>query len=59
MTLVVVPESLHNAITAVLDEALAGLPDAEKDRDHLYRQLLGYFHEHGVLPSFTIEKSKP
>jgi LPS O-antigen subunit length determinant protein (WzzB/FepE family) len=51
----VIPDSLHFAINAKLDEALADLPAAEVDRDHLYRQLLDAFDEHGVIPDFRIE----
>jgi hypothetical protein len=52
--LVIVPDSLRNAINAKLDAAIAEHPDAEKDREVLYSQLLGYFNEHGVIPDFTL-----
>lgn len=59
MKLVVVPDSLAAAINARLDVALAACPDAQKDRDALYNQLLSYFDEHGVVPEFTLQKQSP
>lgn len=56
MTTVIVPDSLRLAIEAKLDAAIAGVPDAAKDRDELYRQLVGFFHEHGYIPEFTLGK---
>jgi hypothetical protein len=50
----VVPDSLHAAIHKKLDDAIAACPDAERDRDVLYKQLLSYFNEHGTIPEFTI-----
>ena len=54
--LAIVPDDLREAIEARLDEAIASCPDAAADRDELYRQLLSYFHEHGVIPNFSLEK---
>ena len=54
--LVVVPDSLRDAINRKLDAALRELPDAEAERDHLYHQLLDYFYDHGALPEFTVMK---
>lgn len=56
--LVVVPDSLRNAINEKLDAAIAVCPDAEKDREVLYGQLLAYFNEHGVVPDFTLAKAE-
>ena len=56
--LVIVPDSLRDAINKKLDAALAECPDAEKDREHLYGQLLDYFNEHGVIPDFTLGKTQ-
>ena len=50
----IVPDALHDAINQRLDAAIAQCPDAAKDREHLYRQLLEAFNEHGVIPEFTI-----
>jgi hypothetical protein len=55
--LVIVPNSLRDAINAKLDAAIAQAPDAEKDRDVLYGQLLAYFNEHGVVPDFSLVKN--
>jgi hypothetical protein len=53
---IVVPDALYNAIHKRLDEEFQKFPDAEKDRDHLYHQILEFFSEHGFLPEFTLEK---
>lgn len=53
---IIVPDSVDYAINAKLDAALADCPDAEADRDELFRVLLAYFDEHGVLPEFTLQK---
>jgi len=54
--MVIVPNSLRDAINAKLDAALASCPDAVKDRDALYSQLLDYFDEHGEVPDFTLDR---
>lgn len=53
---VIVPNSLHDEINAKLDIAIAKVPDAEKDREVLYQQLLEYFDEHGVVPDFELQR---
>jgi hypothetical protein len=55
---VIVPEALRQAINDALDAALAACPDAARDRDHLYAQLLAFYDEHGYLPSFALAKSE-
>ena len=52
----IVPDSLREAIDAKLDAAIALVPDAAKDREHLYYELLSFFDKHGFLPDFTIGK---
>lgn len=59
MSLVIVPNSLRDAINAKLDAAIEACPDAAKDRAELYRQLLAYFNEHGELPDFRLEPNQP
>lgn len=54
--LVIVPNTLRDAIHRKLDEQIALNPDAEKDREPLYSQLLDYFNEHGVIPDFSLAK---
>lgn len=56
--LVVVPNSLADAINAKLDLAIAACPEAAKDREVLYGQLLEYFDEHGVIPDFSLQKNE-
>ena len=58
MSMFVIPNSLRDAINAKLDAAIADVPDAEKDREHLYHSLLMYFNEHGVIPDFSITKTE-
>jgi hypothetical protein len=58
MPMVIVPDSLRHAINAKLDASIAACPDAEKDRETLYGQLLDYFYENGVVPDFTLAKKK-
>lgn len=55
--LVIVPNYLSQAINAKLDEAIAACPDAEKDRETLFQQLLTYVNEHGVIPEFSLAKN--
>lgn len=54
MRMVIVPNSLSEAIYAKIDEQIALVPDAAKDREPLYQQLLDYFDEHGVIPDFSL-----
>lgn len=56
--LVIVPDSLSAAINARLDAEIAKVPDAVKDRDILYGQLLSYFNEHGSIPEFSLRKNE-
>lgn len=53
--MVIVPDSLRDAINRKLDEAIAACPGAEVDRTVFYQELLAYYNEHGELPEFTIE----
>ena len=55
--LVIVPNYIADQINAALDKAIADCPDAAKDREHLYSQLVGYFDEHGHIPEFTVGKT--
>lgn len=52
---VIVPESLSQAINAKLDAAFVNAPDAAKDRDEFYRQLVTFFNENGYVPDFSLE----
>jgi len=54
--LTVVPNVLRDTINAKLDAAYKLVPDAEKDRELHYLELLRYFDEHGVIPDFSIYK---
>lgn len=56
MRTVIVPNYVSDAINAKLDAAFTKVPDAAKDRDELYQQLLGYFDEHGTVPDFELQK---
>lgn len=50
----IVPDSLREAIDAKLDAAIALVPDAAKDRENLYHELLSFFDKYGFVPDFTI-----
>ncbi len=52
--IVIIPDSLRYGIHAKLDEAFKDCPDAEKDRELLYQQLLNHFYEHGIIPDFSL-----
>ncbi len=57
--MVIVPNSVRDAINDKLDAAIAMCPDAEKDREIIYKELLAYFDEHGIVPNFQLtEKTK-
>ena len=56
---VVVPQSLADAVNARLDAEIAKWPDAAKDRDALYEQLIWYFSKYGSIPDFTLEPKDP
>lgn len=52
----IIHNCLRDEINQRLDAEIAKVPDAAKDREALYSQLLGYFNEHGVIPDFSLEK---
>ena len=54
---VIVPDALADTINAKLDEAFKDCPDAERDREHLYSQLLTHFDEFGVVPEFSLVRT--
>ena len=57
MSMVIVPDVLHEAIKRKLDAAIVLWPDAQEDYEHLYSQLLDYYNEHGEIPDFSLTKS--
>jgi hypothetical protein len=50
----IIPNVLRDKINEKLDEAFLTCPEAEKERESLYRRLLEYFDEYGVIPTFTL-----
>ena len=54
--MVIVPDSLHNAINEKLNAQFLIVPDAEQYREHLYNEVLQYFNDNGTLPDFTLER---
>lgn len=52
---VIVPDTLHDNIHKALDAEIAKWPDAEKDRELLFQQILTFFHQYGYLPEFSLE----
>lgn len=56
MIVCIVPNSLRDQINEAIDCTLIECPGAECVRDELYKQLLEYFDEHGVIPEFKIQR---
>ena len=56
--LVVVPNELHAAINVAIDTALDGRQCDEASREHIYRTILAYVDEHGVLPEFSLQATQ-
>lgn len=57
MPILIVPDFVHDAINSALDKAIQDEPEAEKDREHLYSQLLTFFDAQGFVPQFTLRKN--
>ena len=56
MGVCIVPNELRIALEVALDVALKDAPPgAAAERGILYKQLLSYWNEHGVIPEFKIE----
>ena len=53
---VVVPNVVGDEINRKLDEQIALHPDAAKDREVLYKQLVAYFNDHGSVPDFSLQR---
>jgi hypothetical protein len=56
MRIVIVPDTLADAINAKLEAAYLLVPDAAKERANHFHVLLDYYNEHGVLPDFSLVK---
>lgn len=56
MRTVIVPNYVADAINKALDKAIAEEPNAAKDREELYQQLLNFFDENGYVPDFSLLK---
>jgi len=59
MSLVVVPNSLSEAIYRLVDNQLEKVPTLKPQRENIYKDILRYFDEHGHLPEFTLEHNEP
>ena len=57
--LVIVPNHLRRELESRLDEQITLHPNAAKDRDHLYSQLLAYVNETGQIPDFSLARTTP
>lgn len=57
--LVIVPNSLSDAINAVIDQKLKGRPCDANSREIIYGQVLAYFDEHGHIPEFELTDKEP
>lgn len=52
----VIPTDILEKVDRLLDEQIALVPDAERDRETLKSSILDYVDEHGVIPQFSIER---
>lgn len=50
----IIPTALVGALNKRLDEEITKHPEAARDRDIFYRQLLDYVNEHGIVPDFSL-----
>ena len=55
---VAVPNYLANEIYARIDAQLELCPEVKPHRQDIFRDLVGYFDEHGVIPEFTLAPGK-
>ena len=53
--LVVIHDHVREAINARLDAAIAEVPDAAKERERLYQEIINFYSEYGQLPNFTLK----
>jgi len=53
--ILIVPECLRIALEAKIDVQLEACPEVKPHREEIYRDLLAYVDEHGVIPEFTLE----
>jgi hypothetical protein len=58
MSIVIVPNALRDAINAKLDVVFKDTPEAEKDRDYLYNQIILFYNEKGYIPDFSLSKKE-
>jgi hypothetical protein len=54
--MLLVPNYLADELNKRLDAEIEKHPDAAKDREHLYGQLLAYVNENGVIPDFSLAR---
>ncbi len=55
----VIPTAILERVDAMLDEQIALVPDAAKDREFLKQQILDEVDATGVIPSFSIVPRDP
>lgn len=52
--MIIVPNFIRDSINEKLNIAFKEVPDAAKDRDYFYEELLNYYDEHGIIPDFNL-----
>lgn len=57
--IVIVPNNLRDALYTKIDEQLVSHPGLIEQREEIYKDLLTYFDEHGVIPNFSLQEKKP
>lgn len=53
---VIVPNHISEEINRLLDNAFLEYPEATKEREAFYHQILEFYDNNGCLPEFTIQK---
>ena len=56
MDILIVPNFVQDAIQERLAIAFIDFPEASKDWEIFYHEMLRYFDEHGTIPEFTLFK---
>jgi hypothetical protein len=53
--MIITPNTVRDTINEKLDATFETAPEAEKDRNIFYHQLLKYFDEYGVVPDIKLK----
>ena len=56
--MVIVPNALRDEIYRAVDAALERAPQFQPEREAIYRDILAYYDEHGVVPDFDLTPAR-